>query len=87
MEGGGRAGGAGDGNKKEGVGGEHPDTLISMANLAFTWESQGRDHDTLGLMRECFLLRKQKLGVDHSSTISSLGALNGWESASSAMDS
>jgi hypothetical protein len=66
---------------------EHPDTLTSMANLAFTWKSQGRDHDALGLMRECFLLRKQKLGVDHSSTISSLGALNGWESASSAMDS
>jgi hypothetical protein len=39
------------------------------------------------LIRECFLLRKQKLGVDHPDTISSLGALNEWEPASSAMDS
>jgi hypothetical protein len=58
-----------------------------MNNLAFTWKSHGRDHDALRLMKECFLIRKQKLGADHPHTVSSLGAINKWESASSAMDS
>jgi hypothetical protein len=73
--------------RKRMLGQEHPDTLTSMANLAFTWKSLGRDHDALELMRECLLLLKQKLGVDHPDTIFSLEALNEWESVSSAMDS
>jgi hypothetical protein len=69
------------------LGQEHPDTLTSMNDLAFTWQSRGRDRDALGLIKECSLLRKQKLGEDHPDTISSLEALSGWESANSAMDS
>jgi hypothetical protein len=38
------------------LGEEHPDTLTSMNNLAFTWKSYGRDHDALRLMKECFLI-------------------------------
>ena len=30
------------------LGEEHPDTLTSMANLAFTWNSLGHDHENLG---------------------------------------
>jgi hypothetical protein len=34
------------------LGPEHPDTLTSMTNLAYIWESQGRDEDAAGLRRE-----------------------------------
>jgi hypothetical protein len=49
-----------------------------MASLAFTWKSQGRDHDALGLMKACHLLQKLKLGADHPDTISSFGVLSKW---------
>jgi hypothetical protein len=32
------------------LGADHPDTLTSMANLAFTWKDQGRHIDALALM-------------------------------------
>ena len=34
------------------LGPEHPDTLTSMNNLAFTWEGQGHLRDALELMRD-----------------------------------
>jgi hypothetical protein len=73
--------------RKRVLGAEHPDTLISMANLAFTWESQGRDHDALELMKACHLLQKLKLGADHPDTVASLEALNEWESLSKVLAS
>jgi hypothetical protein len=36
----------------------HPDTLTSMANLAFTWKSQERNVEALELMKACLLLHK-----------------------------
>jgi hypothetical protein len=42
MEGGGSAEGASKGDEKEGAWEEHPNTLTSMDNLAWTWEWQGR---------------------------------------------
>ena len=39
--------------RKRLLGEEHPDTLTSMANLAFTWESQSRLDEALALMRRC----------------------------------
>jgi hypothetical protein len=64
------------------LGEEHLDTLTSMNNLPFTWKSPGRDHDALELMRECSVLRKQKLGADHPDTISSFEASSEWETQS-----
>jgi hypothetical protein len=31
---------------------EHPSTLTSMANLAYTLKSQGRDEDAIDLMKQ-----------------------------------
>jgi len=42
------------------LGQEHPDALTSMNNLTFTWKSQGRDHNALGLIKECLLLTNTK---------------------------
>jgi hypothetical protein len=61
---------------------EHPDTLTTMNNLAWTWKSQGRDIEAVGLMSECHRLLKQKLGVDHSNITSSFETLKEWETAS-----
>jgi hypothetical protein len=69
------------------LGQEHPDTLTSINNLAFTWKSQGRDIKAFGLMSECYRLLKQKLGVDHPNTISSFETVKEWETASSEVDS
>jgi Tetratricopeptide repeat len=67
--------------RKRVLGEEHPFTLTSMNNLAFTWKSQRRDIEALELMKACLLLRKQKLGADHPNTTSSLKALSEWETA------
>jgi hypothetical protein len=37
------------------LGAEHPHTLTSMANLAFTLEGQGRDAEALKLMEKLSL--------------------------------
>ncbi|KAH8751070.1 hypothetical protein F5883DRAFT_352484, partial [Diaporthe sp. PMI_573] len=39
--------------RKQKLGPTHPDTLTSMANLAFTWYSQGRITDAIDLMDSC----------------------------------
>jgi Tetratricopeptide repeat len=44
--------------RKRVLGQEHPDTLTSMCNLAFTWKSQGRDVEAFELLNEYFLLQK-----------------------------
>ncbi|KAK3359479.1 hypothetical protein B0T25DRAFT_533084 [Lasiosphaeria hispida] len=64
--------------RKKVLGGEHPDTLTSMNNLAFTQKSQGNFEDALALMRDCLHLRQQILGPDHPHTISSRTALSTW---------
>ena len=61
------------------LGEEHPDTLTSMHNLAFTWEGQGRDEEAIKLMDKCVRLRTNVLGTNHYLTLSSIVALNGWE--------
>jgi hypothetical protein len=58
---------------------EHPDTLTSMNNLAFTWKEQGRDTEALNLMEECITVRTQILGTDHPDTLSSRTTLLGWQ--------
>jgi len=61
------------------LGEEHPDTLTSMNNLAYTWKGQGRDEEAIKLMSECVQLRTQILGAGHPFTLSSLAALDGWK--------
>ncbi len=61
------------------LGEKHPDTLISMNNLAFTWEAQGRNAEAINLMEQCVHLRGQILGVDHPSTVASSAALTEWQ--------
>ena len=63
--------------KKLGV--DHPSTLASMNNLAFTWKGQGRDAEAISLMGTCVRLRQRILGVGHLHSISSSTRLAGWE--------
>jgi hypothetical protein len=60
------------------LGDEHPDTLTSMHNLAFTLQSQACRKEALALMETCFQLRQQVLGEHQHDTQSSLATLNGW---------
>jgi hypothetical protein len=53
------------------LGEEHPNTLTSMNNLAFTQKSLRRDIEALQLMERCVELRNRKLGADHPDTLSS----------------
>jgi hypothetical protein len=65
--------------RKRVLGEEHPDTLTSMNNLAFTFKGQGRDDDAVRLMNECVGLRTQVLGSDHPYTLSSKGTVDSWK--------
>jgi hypothetical protein len=61
------------------LGQEHPDTPTSMNILAFMWKAVDRDNKALELIENCLQLRKPRLGLDHSGTISSLKALSEWQ--------
>ena len=65
--------------RKRLLGAEHPSTLTTMNNLAFTWERQGRDTEALKLMEECVRLRTRVLGIDHPDTTSSFATLIRWQ--------
>ena len=60
------------------LGADHPDTLTSMANLAYTLRSSGQRKAALLLMGECVPLCDRKLGPDHPHTVSLKTALNEW---------
>ncbi|KAF2834982.1 hypothetical protein M501DRAFT_943158, partial [Patellaria atrata CBS 101060] len=65
--------------RKRVLGEEHPNTLTSMNNLAFTFKLQGRKDDAILLMRQCSQLQKQILGPQHSYVISSVAILDQWQ--------
>ncbi|KAI0426065.1 hypothetical protein F5Y09DRAFT_334456 [Xylaria sp. FL1042] len=44
--------------RKKELGPEHPAALSSMHELAILWDKQGRDHDALELMEQCYQLRR-----------------------------
>jgi hypothetical protein len=44
------------------LGESHPDTLISMVNLAVIWKAVGRDLEAVQLPQKCVELRTQNLG-------------------------
>ena len=60
------------------LGAEHPSTLTSMASLAFTWKSHGRDAEALKLKDECVRHWTQVLDVNQPDTVSST-ALSQWK--------
>jgi Tetratricopeptide repeat len=64
------------------LGPEHPDTLTSMNNLAFTWKEMERDTEAIRLMKDCVQLLKRILGINHPNTVSSSATLTGWETRS-----
>ena len=61
------------------LGADHPDTLSSIANLAFTWKEYGRGKEALKLMEECVILRTRIIGTNHPDTLSSRATLLGWQ--------
>ncbi|KAK0717296.1 hypothetical protein B0T26DRAFT_709448 [Lasiosphaeria miniovina] len=66
--------------RKTKLGANHPDTLSSMANLAFTWKSQGRHANALALMEDCTQAQRRVLGQKHPETLSSLATVAKWSS-------
>ena len=65
--------------RKRVLGPEHPDTLTSMNNLAFTWKWYGRDKEAMELMKECVALWTKVVGINHPQTLSSSTALLAWQ--------
>ena len=56
---------------------EHPDTLTSMANLAWTFWSLDLKKEAIQLMRSGSV-PSEKMGSDHPHTIESIHALQEW---------
>ncbi|KAJ6115370.1 hypothetical protein N7486_001148 [Penicillium sp. IBT 16267x] len=65
--------------RKTKLGEDHPDTLTSMENLAFTWKSSARHVEAINLLRECLTKQKQTLGLNHPTTSSNSETLLKWE--------
>ncbi|TGO25601.1 hypothetical protein BPAE_0076g00020 [Botrytis paeoniae] len=70
--------------KKFGV--DHPDTLTSMANLAYTWKGQDRHKEALKLLEECVVLQSRSLGINHPDTLFSRTNLLTWRTAEPGID-
>ncbi len=54
------------------LGPEHPDTLISMNNLALTIHAQGDLAGARKLEEEALAIRRRVLGPEHPDTLSSM---------------
>jgi non-specific serine/threonine protein kinase/serine/threonine-protein kinase len=54
------------------LGPDHPDTLMSVFNLADSYQRLGRYNDALKLREETLALRKIKLGPNHPDTLMSM---------------
>jgi hypothetical protein len=65
--------------RKRVLGAEHPSTLTSMANLAYTWKEQGRDAEAIHLIAQCLAVQMRILGADHPNTHNSLATLVEWQ--------
>ncbi|KAI8623395.1 hypothetical protein F5Y19DRAFT_481760 [Xylariaceae sp. FL1651] len=61
--------------RKEVQGPEHPGTLVSMANLASTYQRQGRWKEAESLEIQVLEMRKRILGPEHPDTLISMGDL------------
>jgi hypothetical protein len=65
--------------RKTKLGPDHPDTLTSMNNLAFTWKNQGKNTKALDFMRDCSQIGPRISGFNHPKIISSLRTVGDWE--------
>jgi serine/threonine protein kinase len=61
--------------RKAQLGPDHPDTLISMGNLAEGYRDSGNLDKAMPLLEETFKLMKVKLGPDHPDTLTSMNNL------------
>jgi tetratricopeptide (TPR) repeat protein len=61
--------------RKAKLGEDHPDTLISMTNLALTLSDQGQWEEAEKLELQVTESHKMKLGADHPSTLTSINNL------------
>ncbi|KAL2833728.1 violaceus kinesin [Aspergillus cavernicola] len=61
--------------QKQALGPEHPDTLISMANLALTYWNQGQWRKAEELGVQVLEIQKQVLGPEHPDTLTSMANL------------
>ncbi|KAL4766730.1 hypothetical protein BDW60DRAFT_201889 [Aspergillus nidulans var. acristatus] len=61
------------------LGPEHPDTLTSMGNVAYTFYSKNNIHHAIALMNKCVRLREGRLGLSHPHTIDSARFLRQWK--------
>jgi hypothetical protein len=57
------------------LGVEHPDTLLSIGNLAHTYNNQGQYHDAEELLAQVVKIRARVLGSDHPHTLSGMSNL------------
>ncbi|KAF2729024.1 hypothetical protein EJ04DRAFT_82483 [Polyplosphaeria fusca] len=64
--------------RKRVLGDEHPSTLTSMANLAYTFKNQGDVDRAVSLMQDCYKRQVEVLGPRHPDAISSREALSAW---------
>ena len=61
--------------RKKLLGVEHPDTLISMGDLATTYSGQGKWKEAEQIEVQVLGMRKKLLGVEHPHTLTSMGNL------------
>ena len=57
------------------LGGEHPDTISAMNNVAVAYQEQGRFDDAVSLFEKVVEDRKRVLGEEHADTLQSVGNL------------
>jgi Tetratricopeptide repeat len=58
------------------LGVDHPDTLTSMNNLAFTWKGNSKETEAVRLIEEYIRAQKRVLGLNHPNSILSYTALD-----------
>jgi hypothetical protein len=61
--------------KKRVLGVEHPDTVVSISNLAWTYRNRGRWKEAEELLVQVVEMRKMELGVEHPNTLTSMDKL------------
>jgi hypothetical protein len=66
---------------KRTLGEEHPDTLLSMHNLANRYSDAGRRQEALQLTETVVAARKRTLGEEHPDTLLSMQNLTAFEYA------
>ena len=61
--------------RKKLLGAQHPDTLLSIANLTSTYQNQGRWNEAEQLQVQVLDISKKLLGAEHPDTLLSMANL------------